>query len=40
MRWRDVGYTLKKLPSGRVLLVANDVQMKRENGKNVYFYTR
>jgi len=30
---------LKKLPSGRVLLVANDVQLKQENGKNVYFYT-
>lgn len=30
---------LKTLPSGRVLLVANDVQMKEENGKNVYYYT-
>lgn len=30
---------LKKLPSGRVLLVANDVQMRTENGKNVYLYT-
>jgi hypothetical protein len=30
---------LKTLPSGRVLLVANDVQMKKENGKTIYFYT-
>jgi len=30
---------LKKLPSGRVLLVANDVQVKEENGKKVYYYT-
>ena len=30
---------LKTLPSGRVLLVANDVQMKEESGKRVYFYT-
>jgi hypothetical protein len=30
---------LKTLPSGRVLLVANDVQMKEENGKKIYFYT-
>lgn len=30
---------LKTLPSGRVLLVANDVQMKDERGKNVYCYT-
>ena len=29
---------LKTLPSGRVLLVANDVQMKEENGKRVYCY--
>jgi len=30
---------LKTLPSGRVLLVANDVQMKEENGKRKYFST-
>lgn len=30
---------LKTLPSGRVLLVANDVQMKKENGKTIYFYS-
>jgi len=30
---------LKTLPSGRVLLVANDVQMKEENGRRTYFYT-
>ncbi len=30
---------LKTLPSGKVLLVANDVQMKEEDGKNRYFYT-
>ncbi|HBN79628.1 MAG TPA: hypothetical protein DD473_28165 [Planctomycetaceae bacterium] len=30
---------LKTLPSGRVLLVANDVQMKEENGKKIYHYT-
>jgi hypothetical protein len=30
---------LKTLSSGRVLLVANDVQMKEENGKNIYYYT-
>lgn len=30
---------LKTLPSGRVLLVANDVQMKEERGKRTYFYT-
>ncbi|QDS93941.1 hypothetical protein FF011L_27180 [Roseimaritima multifibrata] len=30
---------LKTLPSGRVLLVANDVQMKKEGGKNKYYYT-
>ena len=30
---------LKTLPSGRVLLVANDVQMKEENGKKIYYYT-
>ncbi|WP_261342568.1 sialidase family protein [Roseimaritima multifibrata] len=29
---------LKTLPSGRVLLVANDVQVKAEKGKDVYFY--
>lgn len=29
---------LKKLPSGKVLLVANDVQMKQENGKRIYFH--
>lgn len=30
---------LKTLPSGRVLLVANDVQMKEELGKRTFFYT-
>ncbi len=30
---------LKTLPSGRVLLVANDVQMKEESGKRTYCYT-
>ena len=30
---------LKTLPSGRVLLVANDVQMKEENGKTEYYFT-
>ncbi|TVP98085.1 MAG: exo-alpha-sialidase [Planctomycetaceae bacterium] len=30
---------LKTLPSGRVLLVANDVQMRKESGKTIYFYT-
>lgn len=30
---------LKTLPSGRVLLVANDVQRKDENGKKIFFYT-
>lgn len=30
---------LKTLPSGRVLLVANDVQTKEKNGKTIYFYT-
>ena len=30
---------LKTLPSGRVLLVANDVQMKEENGKKMYYFT-
>jgi hypothetical protein len=30
---------LKRLPSGRVLLVANDVQMKEEGGKSIYYYT-
>lgn len=30
---------LKTLPSGRVLLVANDVQLNEENGKRKYFYT-
>ncbi|MDA3925442.1 MAG: sialidase family protein [Kiritimatiellae bacterium] len=30
---------LKTLPSGRVLLVANDVQMKEESGKKIYYYT-
>lgn len=29
---------LKTLPSGRVLLVANDVQMKEESGKRRYYY--
>ena len=30
---------LKTLSSGRVLLVANDVQMKDENGKKIHYYT-
>ncbi|MCA9193383.1 MAG: exo-alpha-sialidase [Planctomycetales bacterium] len=30
---------LKTLPSGRVLLVANDVQITEENGKRRYIYT-
>lgn len=30
---------LKKLPSGRALLVANDVQMKEEGGNKIYYYT-
>jgi hypothetical protein len=30
---------LTTLPSGGVLLVANDVQMKDENGRRIYFYT-
>jgi len=30
---------LKTLPSGRVLLVANDVQLKEEDGKKIYHYT-
>ncbi|WP_182866085.1 exo-alpha-sialidase [Rhodopirellula sp. JC639] len=30
---------LKTLPSGRVLLVANDVQMDEQGGKRVYHYT-
>jgi hypothetical protein len=30
---------LKALPSGRVLLVANDVQMKETSGKRTYYYT-
>lgn len=30
---------LKTLPSGRVLLVANDVQMNETNGRRTYFYT-
>ena len=30
---------LKTLPSGRVLLVANDVQMKEESGKRIYYST-
>jgi hypothetical protein len=30
---------LKTLPSGRVLLVANDVQMKEEGGKRILYYT-
>ncbi len=29
---------LKTLPSGRVLLVANDVQLKEENSRNIYYY--
>lgn len=30
---------LKTLPSGRVLLVANDVQLRHDGGKRVYLYT-
>ncbi|WP_186776321.1 sialidase family protein [Rubripirellula reticaptiva] len=30
---------LKTLPSGRVLLVANDVQMNVDNGKSKFYYT-
>jgi hypothetical protein len=30
---------LKTLPSGRVLLVANDVQMNEDKGRKIYFYT-
>ncbi|WP_162006792.1 sialidase family protein [Roseimaritima sediminicola] len=30
---------LKTLPSGAVMLVANDVQMKEEEGKRTYYYT-
>ena len=30
---------LRTLPSGRVLLVANDVQMRQESGKNRYYFT-
>ena len=30
---------LKTLPSGRVLLVANDVQLNEENGNRTYYYT-
>lgn len=30
---------LKTLPSGRVLLVANDVQMKEKDGKRTFYYT-
>lgn len=30
---------LKTLPSGRVLLVANDVQLNEENGSRTYYYT-
>lgn len=30
---------LKTLPSGRVLLVANDVQLKEKDGKRSYYYT-
>lgn len=48
--WKLVGYypmqfsintkcILKTLPSGRVLLVANDVQMKADGGKSYYCYT-
>lgn len=29
---------LKKLPSGKVLLVANDVQLKQEGRQRIYFY--
>jgi hypothetical protein len=35
----DTKCILKTLPSGRVLLVANDVQMKEDNGKRIYYYT-
>lgn len=30
---------LKKLPSGNVLLVANDVQMRENDGKRIYYFT-
>lgn len=30
---------LKRLPSGRVLLVANDVQMREEDGQSIFYYT-
>lgn len=30
---------LKTLPSGKVLLVANDVQLREENGKRTFYYT-
>ncbi|MHB8951940.1 MAG: sialidase family protein [Pirellulaceae bacterium] len=35
----DTKCILKTLPSGKVLLVANDVQMKEEKGKRIYYYT-
>lgn len=34
----DTKCILKTLPSGRVLLVANDVQMKERDGRKIYFY--
>jgi len=34
----DTKCVLKTLPSGRVLLVANDVQMKEQNGKRIYYF--
>lgn len=35
----DTKCILKRLPSGRVLLVANDVQMKEQNGETIFYYT-
>ncbi len=34
----DTKCILKTLPSGRILLVANDVQIKEREGRNIYFY--
>lgn len=35
----DTKCILLRLPSGRVLLVANDVQMKEKEGKKTFYYT-
>ena len=35
----DTKCVLKPLPSGRVLLVANDVQMKEVTGKRIFYFT-